>query len=81
MNHNEVISQLKPEETRKYETTLKTKLEFQCDNAMIHVETIDSERSECTTIQSKNAMYTKRSKFQFYYLSIIRDAMFERLQK
>ena len=59
MNHNVEASKLKPEDMHKNEITLKPNLKFQHDNTMFQINTIESERAECVTIQSKNAMHAK----------------------
>ena len=72
MNQTIAISELKPEDIHQNQITLKLNLKFQHDNAMFRIESLNSELAECVTIQSKNKMHRKSSKFKFDDLMCIK---------
>ena len=47
---------------------------------MFRVESLNSERAECATIQSKNAMCDEDSKHQFDNLNAIKNAIVKHLK-
>ena len=45
MNQHAEVSQLKPKDIHKNDVALKPKLKFQCNDAMLRIEKIESERA------------------------------------